>query len=223
LALLYNPDRLKNLETDSTTITTLAFDQNSNVPKLRRSMPCCVGRVRQGQEGICAMIDGPAQTDVCNTPSPAGLAQISARSAVARFELAQRKRTTFHVYNVHLPWEGSAGNEWADAKTSVRALIDAVEPNVNRWFPPIIVGDFNNGSETVSAWLTDFDVLGSAPLDEIILTVAGKSSQYTSSATINRQTTVQLPPGAENPKCIDGGRLWSDHCALLTTLVIRDN
>jgi hypothetical protein len=224
LALLYNPERIRNRETDtpqSTADGATQFNQNTSIPTLRRSMPCCVGKVRPGHEGVCNLIDGPTQTDICGVPRPAGLAtQVAGDVAVARLELALRRNTTFHVYNVHLPWKGSNGHTQAQA--AVRATLNAVEPNVPRWIPPVMVGDFNNGQEDIREWLGDFDFVGAADLDGIILTLAGNPSHYASSATIASTETKRFPAGATSERCIDAGVLWTDHCAVLTRLVIRE-
>ena len=227
LALLYNPDRLKNLYTDIPETVALgtnvaAFNQDFTRPKLRRSMPCCAGKVRPGHEGVCALLDGPIQTDVCGVATPGGLAQhVTGDVAAVAFELALRRNTTFHVYNVHLPWRGSNG--YAETQQAVRALLNSLEINEQRWFPPVMVGDFNNEPEFIQEWLTDFDSLGGAPLDAIIHTMLGKPAVYNSSATAARFETIGLPSGSTQPSCGDTDRLWSDHCGALTTLWIREN
>src|SRR5262249_41824999 len=161
-------------------------------------------------------------TDVCNVPIPAGLAtQVADDVAVARLELALRRNTTFHVYNVHLTWRGSPG--YLQSQSAVRSILSSVEPGVQRWIPPLMVGDFNNEQEFVREWLGDFDFLGAAPLDGIIYTLAGNPSHYSSSATVVTHETIQLPSGSTQGGCKDPGRLWSDHCGVLTMLVIREN
>ena len=220
LALLYNPQRLKNLAVDSRAEVVRAserFNTDWTTATLRRSMSCCTGRVRPGTETVCTLIDGPMQSDVCN--SPAGLAMhATADVAVARFELALRRNTTFHVYNVHMP-----GTETGDppARTAVRSVIDAVEPDVQRWIPPIFLGDFNLPQEAVLGYLTDFDFVGEPDNDHNIHIFSGKPSNYRSSATITRSESIQVPTGTATDRCDEPGILWSDHCGLLTTFWIR--
>ena len=224
LALLYNPERIHNLESDSSGSRedgAEQFNRNTATPTLRRSMPCCVGKVRPGQEGICRLIDGPPQTDVCRETSGAGLStQVAADVAVARLALQLRRNSTFHVYNVHLPWKGSAG--YLDAQQAVRSLLTTLEPaNTARWIPPVMVGDFNNGQLDIREWLGDFDFLGEADLDGLIFTLAGSAGHYPSSATVVSSETKRFPAGATSPSCADAGVLWTDHCAVLTRLIIR--
>jgi hypothetical protein len=227
LAMLYNPARLTNLYTGVPESVAQgsevgAFDQDFSDPKLRRSMPCCVGRVRPGQGGVCALIDGPTQRGVCD--APAGLADhVTGDVAVGSFELALRRNTSFHVYNAHLPWRGSPESlDYQHSRQSVRGLLNSREIDVQRWFPPVMVGDFNNEPEFIQQWLTDFDLLGSVPHDHIVYTLIGKPSAYDSSATVSRIETIELPSGSIVDGCKDSDRLWSDHCGALTTIWIRE-
>ena len=225
LAMLYNPNRLQNLSTGVPVTVAqgpnvLAFNQSSTTHQLRRSMPCCAGRVRPGTVAVCGLIDGPAQTDVCGE-TPAGLAmQVTADVAVGSFELAVRKNTQFHVYNVHLPWSGSS--EFAGAMSAVRGLLSAMEIDVTRWIPPVMVGDFNDGPEKIRETLSDFESLGGAELDMLIHTMIGNAAAYAATAVVGRFETVQLPSGSTEEKCQNTDRLWTDHCAVLTTLWIRE-
>jgi endonuclease/exonuclease/phosphatase family metal-dependent hydrolase len=223
LAMLYDPNRLVNLSVSESGAATLAgsarFNVDTPTAMLRRSMPCCAGKVRQGGELVCTLVDGPNQTDVCD--SPAGLAmQAPADVAVARFALAVRAGTTFHVYNVHMP-----GTEQGDppARTAVRSAITATETvGVVRWFPPVFVGDFNLPQEAVLGYLPDFQFTGEPDLDHNIHIFQGSATSFPSIATIARSETIQVPTGATSGGCVDAGVLWSDHCGLLTTFWIRE-
>jgi hypothetical protein len=222
LAMLYNPDRLVNLSVAESGPATLAgsaqFNLDTTNATLRRSMPCCAGKVRPGTELVCSLVDGPMQSDVCE--SPAGLAMhATADVAVGRFALAVRNATTFHVYNVHMP-----GTEAGDppARRSVRDVITATETaGVVRWFPPIFVGDFNLPQEAVLGYLSDFQFTGEPDLDHNIHIFQGNPSNYPSIGTIVRSESIQVPTGATSANCVDAGVLWSDHCGLLTTFWIR--
>jgi hypothetical protein len=224
LAMLYNPDRLVNLSVAESGPAALSgsalFNADTTHAMIRRSMPCCAGKVRPGTELVCSLVDGPMQSDVCE--SPAGLAMhATADVAVGRFALAVRNATTFHVYNVHMP-----GTDAADppARISVRDVISSTETvGVVRWFPPIFVGDFNLPQEAVLGYLTDFQFTGEPDLDHNIHVFQGNPASYPSIGTIVRSESVQVPTGATSNSCVDVGLSWSDHCGLLTTFWIREN
>jgi len=169
---------------------------------------------------VCTLIDPPIQNDRCG-PTPAGLS-LTAVGDIAVARLARTDNNTeFRVSNVHIDWASDPG--YLQGRSAVRTTVDSVESQRPRWIPPVMVGDFNNGQETVLEWLDDFEYRGGAPLDDFVYTLTGRAARYTSSATIIRHETVQLPPGSAQDHCTDPGRLWSDHCGVLTTLVIREN
>jgi hypothetical protein len=225
LALLYNPNRIRNVMADTSQADAdgaFSHNHNRNRTYLRRSLPCC--DPRPGQEGVCMLIDAPIQNDRCG-PTPAGLA-LTAVGDIAVARLARADNTEFRVYNVHIDWAGDPG--YLQGRSAVRTTVDSVESQIPRWIPPVMVGDFNNGydfnngPETVREWLGDFEYRGGAPLDDFVYTLTGTASRYTSGATMIRHETVQLPPGATEAGCKDAGRLWSDHCGVITTLVIQN-
>ena len=223
LALLYNPNRIRNLMADTPQAEAdgaFGFNQNRNGAYLRRSLPCCTPR--PGQEDVCALIDGPIQNDKCSS-KPAGLAWTAVDAiSVARLALALRSdNTEFRVYNVHLAGNAPGPPYWRDA---TRSLIQALEidQGLPRWITPIIVGDFNEAIDTLPGWLPDFDWRGTPANDTIIHTFTGKPASFSSRATIVSHDTVQMPTGGTQPGCKDANILWSDHCGSLTTLVIQE-
>jgi hypothetical protein len=144
-ALLYNPQRLKNLAVDSSAEVVQgseSFNRDSTTATLRRSMSCCTGRVRPGTETA---------------------------------------------------WTGDP-----PARTAVRSVIDAVEPDVQRWIPPIFVGDFNLSQEAVLGYLTDFDFVGEPDNDHAIH-IFSESRRATARAQPSRG---RIDPGTERN---DGG------------------
>ena len=195
LALLYNPNRVRNLMTD-TTIEDAAEAFPSDAPRqegahLQRSLPCCNPAV--GSE-ISSRIDGPAQTDKCNRETPAGLAWISGNvAALARLEWTDSPGAVFHVYNVHLAWQP---NEHPGDVDSANAAVSALEEHFgsSRWIPPIIMGDFNNKSnETTLSEFPRFDYRGSAPVDDWILSGKPADSGFSESHRTHQRGDAESP------------------------------
>lgn len=223
LALLYNPNRIRNVMADTSQAdadAAFSFNHNRNGAYLRRSLPCC--SPRPGQEDICALIDGPIQNDKCSS-KPAGLAWTAVEGiSVARLALVLRSdNTEFRVYNVHLVGEPPGQYPAWDATRSLIQSLE-VDQNLPRWIPPIIVGDFNAEKDPLVKWLTDFDWRGQPPNDPIIHAFTGHPFSFRSRATIVGYDTIEMPQGATTKGCQDANLLWSDHCGALTTLVIQE-
>src|SRR6266498_1607275 len=222
LALLYNPNRIRNLMVDTPTEDAAsAFAHDAALQEgahLQRSLPIC-----NPANGILVspQIDGPSQTDKCNRETPGGLAWITGTAgALARLEFVERPGTKFHVYNVHVSWtELDHPREVQLVNAAVSALEERFGPS--RWIPPIIMGDFNTTTNdpTVDEYPT-FDAQGRATRDDWIL--SGKPESFPASANIVGHVSVEMPrvpPSQGN--CHGLQVLWSDHCAVLTTLTIE--
>jgi hypothetical protein len=229
-AILYNPQRLHNLMADlpqSTGDGAYQWGEEQPGPHLRMSLPCC--HTARGEEGVCALIDGPTQSCSSGGPTVPGAPSWvgggrDAYIVFGRFELLARPGTEFHVYNVHLTGqkENDRG-EYAASQDSLRSLVTTTESRFAspRWIPPIIAGDFNENEDGVLGWLPQFDTRGGPPLDSIVYLLTGKPASFPSQSAITGQQVVQMPLGA-TAQCKESGVHWSDHCAGLTTLIVQD-
>ncbi|MDQ3697362.1 MAG: hypothetical protein M3373_04970 [Gemmatimonadota bacterium] len=230
LALLYNPRRVRNLMTDTPAADAAqAFADDAPSQEgahLRRSLPAC--DLAAGST-VSSWIDGPSQRDKCNRDTQGGLAWIAGNEmALARLEARERPGAAFHVYNVHLaippPPPAVQPNEHSEHVSMVNAAVTALEQRfgASRWIPPIIMGDFNN-LDNDEATLTEFprfDHRGRADLNDWIL--SGKAAAFPASASITGHITTEMPrvPAAQGG-CHAPHAMWSDHCAVLTTLTVQ--
>lgn len=227
LALLYNPDRVRNLMADTPAEEAAqAFAHDAayqDGAHLQRSLPDCEPAAGSM---VSSQIDGPAQRDKCNRDTPGGLAWIARNDvALARFEWLERPGSVFHVYNVHLATHPDPGQPDKHPE-SVRIVNDAVTAledrfGASRWIPPIIMGDFNtlDNDEVTLAEFPRFDYRGRADLNDYIL--SGKSTFFPSAASITGHITTEMPRvPPEQGGCHAPHAMWSDHCAVLTTLTV---
>ena len=222
LALLYNPQRIRNLMID-----TPSADADSAFPHdyreqpgahLRRSLPICnpaAGNIAESR------IDGPVQMDKCNRETPGGLAWITSNAAaLARLEFLERSGSVFHVYNIHPSHSGPHDGDVSAINAAVSALEDRF--GAARWIPPIILGDFNTNETDPITYgdFPQFDLYGRAPGNDFI--IAGKPASFPASASITGYASTELPrvPPDEG-KCNSTEVMWSDHCAVLTRLFIQ--
>lgn len=223
LALLYNPQRIRNLMTD-----TPSGDADSAFPHdyadqsgahLRRSLPICNPAAGNMAE---SRIDGPAQTDKCNQQTPGGLAWITSNAAaLARLEFLERPGAVFHVYNIHPHWDGT--QHPIDVST-INAAVSALEElfGASRWIPPIIMGDFNTheNDPTSNGDFPRFDLYGRTVQNDFI--IVGKPQSFPASARITDYVSTEMPRvPPEEGHCHSIEVLWSDHCAVLTRLTIE--
>lgn len=226
LALLYNPNRVRNLIAQ-----TPAADADHAYPHdfplqdgvhLRRSLPACSPAAGST---IFARIDGPMQRHKCNQDTPAGLAWVSRDVvALARLDWVERPGAEFHVYNVHLAWRREPRDEHAEHVSIVNSAVTALEDRfgASRWIPPVIMGDFNtrDNDEATLAEFPAFDYRGRADLNDYIL--SGKPESFATSARITGHISTEMPRiPAEQGGCHAPHAMWSDHCAVLTTLIIQ--
>ncbi len=218
LAMLYNPNRLRNATGEAQDPQTSHDDLLRMGVHFRRSLPCC--NTEDGHAAVCGLVDGPNQTDKCGRPTGGGLAWVStyyepAKSvtdipvAFARFEFRPSPGRYVHLYNVHIH------NQEA-SRMRANELIQAMEQRFGqtRLFPPVVLGDFNGGEEQFD----DFDVAGWLSIDGILI---GKRDKFPSAFNVSwrREDAQALPPGAV---CNEGAPpilsvLWSDHCAIMTS------
>jgi endonuclease/exonuclease/phosphatase family metal-dependent hydrolase len=227
LALLYNPRRIRNLMADTpTSEADQAYAHDAGLqpgPHLRRSLPVCSPLPASTIE---SRIDGPNQNDKCRD-KPAGLTWAAGdEAALARLAFRERPDATFHVYNVHLAWQSEPHVQHVG---EVTAMVSQLERSfgAGRWIPPIMMGDFNNKTDENStlvdktqAEFPEFEARGNASVDDLIL--AGKAGSFPSSGRVMGHVTAEMPrvPDAEGG-CHAPQHLWSDHCAVLTTLRIE--
>jgi len=226
LALLYNPNRVHNLMTDTPAADAAqAYPhdfQHQDGAHLRRSLPACSPAAGST---VSSRIDGPMQHDKCNQDTPAGLAWVSREvMALARLELRERSGAAFHVYNVHLSWVKQPRDEHAEHVDLVNAAVTALEERFGsrRWIPPIIMGDFNtlDNDEATLTEFSRFDYRGRADLNDYVL--SGKATAFPATASITGHISTEMPrvPQAQGG-CHAPTSLWSDHCAVLTTLTVQ--
>ena len=226
LALLYNPNRVRNLMTDTSAADAAqAYAHDSphqNGAHLRRSLPACSPAAGST---VSSRIDGPMQRDKCNQDTPGGLAWVSRDvMALARFEFRERPGALFHVYNIHISWVREPKDEHAEHVSLVNAAVTTLEERfgASRWIPPIIMGDFNtlDNDEATLTEFSRFDYRGRADLNDYVL--SGKATAFPASASINGHIATEMPrvPAAQGG-CHAPHALWSDHCAVLTSLTIK--
>jgi len=213
-ALLYNPERLRNAIADQS--QDLGFphdDQTTTGVHLRRSLPCC--NPAQDRVEVCGWIDDPKQTDKCSRETGAGLAWVGPIKVIhwwqnATFALLERRDTPgqyVHIYNVHLPTDAIQGTaSFGAAKTLIGAM-EARFPT-GRYFPPILVGDFNVDEASARTTFTDFDIAGYSATD-VIGVLIGKPEKFPSQHRAEWGSSVIV---TGHPAC--GGTTWSDHCAI---------
>ena len=157
-------------------------------------MPCCAGKVRQGSELVCTLVDGPNQTDVCD--SPAGLAMQAPADVAGAGALRTRRAQRDDLSHLQRAHAGDGAGD-SPARTAVRSAITATETvGVVRWFPPIFVGDFNLPQAAVLGNLPDFQFTGEPDLDHNIHIFQGSATSFPSIATIARSESIQLPTGS---------------------------
>jgi hypothetical protein len=94
-----------------------------------------------------------------------------------------------------------------------------------RWIPPIMMGDFNNKTDENSTLVQktegefpDFEARGAATENDLIL--AGKAGAFPATARVMGHVSAEMPSVPEGCHSLD--HLWSDHCAVLTTLRIEE-
>lgn len=228
-ALLYNPARINNRMTSTLNNEAIAHDAPiDNVMRVRRSLPAC--DVAPGSN-VARFIDGPPQTDKCNTETPGGLAWSAIDGiSFARLELRDtppnRPNAAFNVYNVHLVWIGDPNyNTWTQA---MRNAVTDMENRFStpRLIPPIVLGDFNVGDPRLFDYVpaTQFEIRGRTDdFEDVIWSLTGKSDAFPNSmADIDEATSVVFPKVPVGTKgCQMGDFPWTDHCSILTTLKIR--
>jgi endonuclease/exonuclease/phosphatase family metal-dependent hydrolase len=226
LALLYNPNRVRNLMTQTLAAdATQAYAHDAPLQEgahLRRSLPACAPAAGST---VSSRIDEPMQRDKCNQDTPAGLAWVSRDVvALARLEWLERPGAAFHVYNVHLSWVREPRDEHAEHVGVANAAVTALEASFGaaRWIPPIIMGDFNtlDNDEATLAEFPQFDYRGRADVNDYIL--SGKPTSFPAAASITGHISTEMPrvPPAQGG-CHAPHAMWSDHCAVLTTITVK--
>jgi endonuclease/exonuclease/phosphatase family metal-dependent hydrolase len=229
LALLYNPARIRNLMADtpaSEAADAYAHDAAMQPgPHLVRSLPLCNPVPGSTVE---TRIDGPAQRDKCNRDTPSGLSWVVGdEAALARLAFTDTPGSVFHVYNVHLAWQTEPHVQHVGEVNTMVTLLEERFAGT-RWIPPIMMGDFNlktdENSTIVDKAASDFpafEARGHATADDII--IAGKADSFPSSARIRGHVSAEMPAVPESQGgCHSPQHLWSDHCAVMTTLRIQD-
>ena len=159
-ALLYNPDRLVNLTpADVAGKAQERHDGPLLGTYIRRSLPICSRDTTLMP--LEQLIDGPDQTDRCNTPTPSGPAWVQVDStrgggqtlvaSLGRFSLRAAPGSSFDVVTSHLQ-----SPEEVDHTGPVNDFIAALTSPPFRtsapYYPVLVVGDFNDFAAPEQNW-----------------------------------------------------------------------
>lgn len=239
--LLYNPQRLLNQTPQDAAANTL-FTHDAAVAgvHLRASHPICDDAGRRARlEGF---LDGPLRP-VCGTMQPAapawnlltppGLAAPRRVGAFTRLAFPHEPDRFLEIYNIHPPNELMRVRESAMAIASdLRAFLDhpkgRADAATTRFFPPLIVGDFqvepgSPGWDELERAVPHSRIDIPRPL-ALVRAILGARSAYPSvyPAVLRQDSLIVLPEDAQNDcdftQGADLARAFTNHCTIIFRL-----
>jgi endonuclease/exonuclease/phosphatase family metal-dependent hydrolase len=212
-AVLYNGARLSNatpppgpnVQPGDSRPTLLGVQERKSYP--------CRSPAPQFRDS-CSLLDGEG---VYGTSVYAdGSGDKHFETGFVRFAFKEDQQRQFNLYNFHLQPDipGSVEAAVALVETSERIVFGG-----EAFYPPLIVGDFNGGTERFPT----FEALGvgCGPAPECIdYVLGGKRTEHTSKWGYAVRRNVELPNPEPNPDglCAPRSVTWSDHCALVVDL-----
>lgn len=173
-------------------------------------------------------------------PTPLGVAWARSRPATggadrsrpstdamfSRFQLVNQPESFIHIYNVHRGWN----QDWEDqhpggppapqeldfGSQNINQLVtdmeDRFRPLGQTLYPPILVGDFNIGTDLTDSYFPRFEAGVFYHIDGVLF---GKRSNFPSKQAAYANLPERMPALLEGEKCdSDSNKLWSDHCGV---------
>lgn len=218
--LIYNPARLINRTPAELKSFGLVPHDGRAGFQVRRSLPLCDrGTAHMALESL---IDGSAQVEKCGKATPSGPAgaQVQGRvlTSMGRFAYTDDPDYSFDIFTLH-PTDGFELVHAGPIVTFINAMSQLPFRPAQRYYPPIVVGDFNNlvspvvsqkkfgdcGLLCQAEWPPDTTVAYVDP-NEVMGVKFGKVGSYPAFYDVNPVYRASVPA--------DCSQTFSDHCAL---------